>query len=481
MSMVRRLVLALALAAGMGTCLPTMAAEPKRGGNLIYAFSSGPRTLDPFVINNTVEIEVVNQIFESLVALGEDYMAKPSLAAKVDVSPDARVFSFALRHGVRFHNGKEMTSADVLASFQRYKAISPNAEALADVEGFDTPDPYTFVIRLRHTNAVFLDVLKTPSYPFAILPAEQKDKPAGAIDVVGTGPFTLGEWVKDSHLTLKRFDGYSADPAAQALDGYAGKKTVYVDSVRYNIVPEPNARMAALQSGDADVTSQIPLSLSKRVAGQSAFTVQEVFPGCQQVFFQQTKAPPTDNLLIRQAIQAAMGVDDIMDALGQVSKRNAQLSYPGTPYFTSGDPDFHYDVHDPAKAKALLQQAGYHGQKIVLQTTPTYSWHLNATLVLSEELKAAGMNVDVQTVDWNTNSNDRMSGKGGWNISLTNFCSQPLLGPQQWRPFVMTIPQVQDDKVLLDAYDGINSSLALADRQKAWRICSTGCSIKPIS
>jgi peptide/nickel transport system substrate-binding protein len=125
-------------------------------------------------------------------------------------------------------------------------------------------------------------------------------------------------------------------------------------------------------------------------------------------------------------------------------------------------------MRDAAKAKALLQQAGYHGQKIVLQTTPTYSWHLNATLVLSEQLKAAGMNVEVEPVDWNTNSNDRMSGKGGWNISLTNFCSQPLLGPQQWRPFVMTIPQVQDDKVLLDAYARFNAALALPDRQKAW-------------
>ncbi len=459
----------LGLASGFTSLvLPAQAAEPKRGGDAIYAYPSGPRTLDPYVINNTVEIEVVNEIYESLVALGEDYTAKPSLAAHVDVSPDARTFTFALRHGVKFQNGKEMTSADVVASFQRYQAVSPNADALADVASYDTPDPYTFVIHLKTTNALFLDVLKTPSYPFSILPAEQKDKPAGAIDVIGTGPLQLGEWVKDSHLTLKRFDGYSQDPDAKALDGYAGKKTVYLDTIRYNIVPEPNARMAALQSGDADVTSQIPLTLSQRVAGKPGYDIQKVFPGCQQVFFTQTQNAPTNNLLVRQAIQAAMGVDDIMDALGQISKRNGQLSYPGTPYFIAGEPNLHYDMHDIAKAKALLAQAGYHGEKIVLQTTPTYSWHMNATLVLAEELKAAGMTVDVQSVDWNTNSNDRMRGTGGWNISLTNFCSQPLLGPQQWRPFVITIPQVQSDTVLADSYRRVYDSLALADRQKAW-------------
>ncbi len=460
-------VAGLAIVAVLGLARNAVA-EPKSGGSLVYAFSSGPRTLDPYVINNTVEIEVVNEIYESLVALGEDYTARPSLASRAEVSPDARRFTFTLRHGVKFQNGKEMTAADVLASFQRYQAVSPNAVALSGVEGYETPDPYTFVIRLKGTNALFLDVLKTPSYPFSILPAEQKDKAAGAADVIGTGPLRLGEWMKDSHLTLRRFDGYSVDPSAQGLDGYAGRKTVYLDAVRYNIVPEPNARIAALQSGGADVTSQIPLSLSKRVAGQPGMQVQQVFPGCQQVFFQHTQNVPTNNLLVRQAVQAAMGVDDIMEALGEVSKRNGQLSYPGTPYFTPGNPNFHYDVNDTAKAKALLQQAGYHGEKIVLQTTPTYSWHLNATLVLSEHLKAAGMNVEVQPVDWNKNSNDRMSGEGGWNISLTNFCSQPLLGPQQWRPFILTIPQMRGDTVLEDAYRRVFESLDLPGRQKAW-------------
>jgi peptide/nickel transport system substrate-binding protein len=444
------------------------AAEPKKGGTIVYAYASGPRSLDPYTVNNTVEIEVVNQIYESLVALGEDFSAKPELASHVEVTPDNKTFTFTLRRGVKFQNGKEMTAADVLASFQRYQKVSPNAEALGDVAGYDTPDPYTFVIRLKVPNAIFLDVLKTPSYPFSILPAEERDKSAGQAAVIGTGPFKLGDWVKDGHLTLQRFDGYSADPAATALDGYAGKKTVYIDSVRYNFVPEPNARVAAVQAGDADVASQIPLSLSKRVAGNAQFGVQQVFPGCQQVFFTQTQNPPTNNRLVRQAIQAVMGVDDIMDSVGEVTKRNAQLSYPGSTYYTPGNPDFHYDMHDVAKAKELLKEAGYKGEKIVLQTTPAYSWHLSATLVLSEQMKAAGMNVDVQTVDWNTMSNDRMRGTGGWNVSLTNYCSQPLLGPQQWRPFILTVPQANGDHFMEEAYDRFFQAPDVADRQKAW-------------
>nr|WP_247501352.1 ABC transporter substrate-binding protein [Bradyrhizobium sp. 1] len=447
---------------------PLHAAEPRRGGSLVYAYLSGPGTLDPHVASSLVELEVIHHIFEPLVAIDGNYNARPVLASKIDTNADATVFTFTLRKGVKFHNGKEMNSADVLASFERYRKVSPNASVLADVEGFEAPDPLTFVIRLKKPNAVFVDVLKSPVYPFEILPAEQKDKAAREIDIIGTGPFMLGEWVKDSHLVIKRFDAYVPDDSAPGPDGLAGRRTAYLDQVRYNFVPEANARVAALQTGNADVIGDVPRDLAKRFEAQANIKTQQIFPYCMQVFVVNTQAALTNNPLIRQAIEAVVNVEDITGAMGQISRPGHSLVYASSPYYQGDAMKPYYDQRNPAKAKALLKQAGYNGEKIVLQTNSNYPNFRDAILVLSEQMKDAGMNVAVDIVDWTTNASNMQRGTGVWNVSTTGYCSNPLLGPQQWKVMIYTFPHVKDDQVLDTAYDKFYASLDPKQRIAAW-------------
>ncbi|MBV9834589.1 MAG: ABC transporter substrate-binding protein [Alphaproteobacteria bacterium] len=462
----RSALLASALLAGVA--LPPAVHAQQRGGTLTYAYVSGPGTLDPHVAASLVELEVIHHIFETLVAIDANYNTKPSLASKAEASADAKTFTFTLRKGVKFHNGKEMTSADVLASFERYKKISPNASVLVDVEAFAAPDPYTFVVKLTKPNAVFIDVLKSPVYPFSIIPAEQKDKPARELEIVGTGPFTLGEWVKDSHLIIKRFDGYVADDSSAGPDGLAGKRTAYLDAVRYNFVPEANTRIAALQSGGADVISDVPPDLMKRFDGKPEFTLLKIFPFCMQVFVVNSQQGPTANPLVRQAINAAVNAPDVLEAMGSVSQATHSLVYASSPYYQGDAMKKYYSQNNPAKAKALLAQAGYKGEKITLQTNSNYATMRNAILVLSEQLKAAGMNVSVDVVDWTTNASNMQRGTGTWNVSTTGFCSNPLLGPQQWRVMFYTFPQVKNDGALDSAYEKFYTSLDPKLRVAAW-------------
>jgi len=124
-----------------------------------------------------------------------------------------------------------MTSEDVKATFERYARISPNKAALKDVVAYETPDPIRSSSGSRDQCGV-PGCVETPVYPFVILPADQREKAPRDIDVVGTGPFMLSEWRKDSHLIIKRFVGYVADEKVQWADGFTGKRTVYVDAVR---------------------------------------------------------------------------------------------------------------------------------------------------------------------------------------------------------------------------------------------------------
>lgn len=445
----------------------TEAQAQKRGGSIVYANLSAVGTLDPHAAAAVVDLESIHHIFEALVSMGESYDAVPALASKVETSEDARTFTFTLRKGVKFSNGKEMTSADAVASYERYKRVSPNAVALADVASMEAPDPYTFVIKLNKPNAFFVEILKTPTYPFSIIPAELKDKPARELDVIGTGPYQVGEWMKDDHLTLRRFDGYVADDSAKGPNGYAGERTAWLDTIRYNAVPEANTRIAALQSGGADFISTIPPDAAKRLDGQPGVHVMKVIPFCQQEFILHAKNAPSSNEKIRQAIASLIDVDEIVAASGQIADRNPSLMFKTSAYWSEVAAPF-YDLKSVEKAKALLKEAGYAGQKIVVETNANYTYMRDGTLVLTEAMKSAGMNVDLKMVDWTTNVTDMSKGTGGWNVTTTGFCSGPLMGPQQWR-LSLAFAQNADDPVLVDGYSKLFATTDLNQRKAIWQ------------
>ncbi|MGE0311459.1 MAG: ABC transporter substrate-binding protein [Lautropia sp.] len=447
----------------------TQAQTPKQGGTIIYANNSGPGQLDPQMAASLVELEVIAHVFEGLVSMDGKFDAKPMLAERIEISDDAKTFTFPLRKGVKFHDGQEMTSADVKATFERYAKVSPGKSALADVKEYRTPDAHTFVIELTKPDAIFVDRLKTPVYPLSILPASQKDAPARGIKVIGTGPFKLGEWVKDSHLIIEKYRDYAARSDSSGPDGYVGKKTVHVDAVRYNFLTEGNARVAAMQTGEAHITTSLSVALQKRLEGVKGVETFTVFPFCQQYVIVHSQQPPTDNRKIRQAIRTAIDVDDLILASGEATKKNFSMMYPGGAYFVGDANAGWYDQGDAKGAKKLLAEAGYKGETVLVQSNTNYPYMRDAMLVVAEQLKAIGMKVKVDITDWTTNASNLQSGKGGWNLSSTSFCSNPLLGPQQWQTMIYNFPHVKDNAKLDAAYAKFNTSLKLEDRVAAWK------------
>ena len=465
---------ALGLAAlGLAFASPAMAqtasSQAKKGGTLIHGHVSGMDHFDPAMFCTTVQLETAMHMFESLVMMGDDYSAKPMLATKAEASADGKKFTFALRQGVKFHNGKTMTSADVLATMQRYAKISPNAPVFAQVASMEAPDANTFVINLKEPSAVLLDVMKTPCFPMSIMPAEEAAKGPREITPIGTGPFRLQELVKDSHVIFRRFDDYTPDTSAQGPDGFAGRKTAHIETLRYNFLPEVSSRVAAMQAGTAHL-ADIEAEQIDLFKGRNDIVVEKVFPGCMHTIILRGDAGLTRDVKIRQAIAAVVDTEEMAEVSGSVTRQNASLLYPDSPYFTGDQMKPYYNQKNPAKAKQLLQEAGYKGEKIIIHTNGVYAYMRSQMLVLEQALKAVGVNVEMKVTDWITNANALGSGEGGWNISMTGYCSQPLLGPQQWRPLIYThtgLSNLKDADV--DApYAKFFSSFDVNERKKAW-------------
>ena len=460
---------AFALGAAMPASAQTANPNAKKGGTLIHAHVSGMDHFDPAMFCTTVQLEPAMHIYESLVMMGDDYSAKPMLASKVDVDAEGKKFTFTLRKGVKFHNGKEMTSADVLATLQRYAKISPNAPVFANVTSMDTPDPYTFIINLKETSAVLLDVMKTPCFPMSIIPSEEAAKGPREMSPIGTGPFRLQELVKDSHLILRKFDDYSQDNSAKGPDGFAGKKTVNIDTLRYNFLPEVSARVAAVQAGAADI-ALIDVEQIDRFKGRNDTKIEKIFPGCMHTVVLRADQGLTRNVKIRQAIAALADVEDMATVSQSAYKLNPSLLYPDSPYYAGDKMKPYYDQKNVARSKQLLQEAGYKGEKIVVLTNSNYAYMRSQMLVLEQAMKAAGMNVELRVTDWITNAGALQTGDGGWNVSMTGYCSQPLLGPQQWRPLIYAhtgLTNAPNEK-LNAAYAKFFGSLDVNVRKAAW-------------
>src|SRR6185437_2187598 len=160
------------------------------------------------VAGAVVEIRVPEEERRSrLRRRGQDQQPRPvhleqELDDSMTESPDQLTYTFKLRQGVKFHNGKPMTSADVVASFDRYSKIALERSTFDDVAKWEAPDKDTFVITMKRAVPTFIEQLSSFSVPIVIIPAENEDDPPQRLKPVGTGPFEFVEYVADSHVKL---------------------------------------------------------------------------------------------------------------------------------------------------------------------------------------------------------------------------------------------------------------------------------------
>lgn len=450
--------------------LPATVSAQKKGGEIVVGMYVGANSIDPHFSASYPARTMLYPIYETLFTVDENGSPIAMLAEGVQIAADGLTYDFKLRQGVSFHNGKPMTSADVKASLERYARYSPDKISFAPVVAIETPDPHRVVIRLKEVSPSFLDRLASPTSPTSIIPAEQAARELNKTDNIGTGPFRYVEWVPDSHMLLQRFDGYAPNTAFAGPNGFGGRKTVWADRVRLRFLPEASARVAALESGQVHFIEDLPPPTVKRLQTNAKIAIETVPAFQMPVIYLNHANGPTANLGVRRAIQAALDMDEVMlAASGGVHKLNASWVYDGNAFHNDGGKAL-YNINDTAKAKAILKESGYKGEPILFNVA-TIAWMQRVGVVVTEQLKAAGLNVEIRSMDWPTlasmtNTND------GWNLATSGFGSQPFVGAWSYQRLFLgefNLARATGDKVMEEAWARFNTSLDLDKRKAAWR------------
>jgi peptide/nickel transport system substrate-binding protein len=395
---------ALVLMAGS----PLTAEAQKKGGILRVGNLGEPPSLDAHWTTATITEVLANHIYEGLLTLDAANRPAPMLAESYTISKDGLVYTFKLRQGVKFHNGKEMTSEDVVASLARWGKQSVYGKALfAQVAEWKALDKYTVEMKLKEKSAIVLISLAVPNNFGAIYPKEIAEKFAPevkATEYVGTGPFKLAEWKPDQYIRMVRFDDYKS--RNEKPNGYGGGKTAYLDEIRWQPVPEVATRVAQVETGELDFADDLNLDAYDRLKKNPNLRPLISKGNYWLIGVLNKKEGLMTNQKLRQAWQAAIDIEPIMKNVAgghqEFYRMDSSLIMAETAAWHTKLAGLPWNEHNKEKAKKLLLEAGYKKEPVRFMTTQEYKWMYDFALLTKQQLEDVGFVIDLQVVDWAT-------------------------------------------------------------------------------
>ncbi|MGM0900518.1 MAG: ABC transporter substrate-binding protein [Bacillota bacterium] len=442
-------------------------ADEKTGGTIRIAYNAQPPTLDPHVSPAASTKDVARQIFEPLVTVNSNYQVVPMLAESIDESDDGKTYTFHLREGIKFHNGKEMTSEDVVASMNNWLEKSTLAKSALNGVVFTAEDPSTVVMQVNSPNALSLSLLATTKQFPGIMPKEiiESADATGVKEFIGTGPFKFVEWKKDQYIHITKYQDYQS--VDTPTDGLSGKKEVFVDDVYFDIAPDSSTRIAGIETGQYDYSILLPFDNYEQVASNEDLAVT-INPVAITAATFNKKGGVFKDVKMRQAINHALDLNE----LALVTFSNEDFYSLNSSYFPDQMVDWtselgkeHYNQKDPEKAKQLLSEAGYKGETVKLLTNRDYEYFYNASVVVKEQLEKIGMNVELIVTDLAT-SFDMRNDPGKWDLFVGGYTyvGTPIeltfLQPGTWAG--------SDDPKMLKLLNSINTSSSMEEAKKHW-------------
>ncbi len=437
--------LAIAILAGAGVIGATAAASVSAQTVLRVVPHSNLAVLDPIWTTAYMSRNHGYMIYDTLFGTDENGKIQPQMVESWSISPDNRLYTFKLRKGLEFHDGKPVTSEDVVASLQRWGKRDAMGSALMQfVARMDTPAPDTFRIFLGEACGFVLEALGKPSsiVPFIMPKRIAETDPFKQIEEhIGSGPFVFkrDEFKPGDKAVYLKNAKYV--PRKEPPSGTAGGKIVHVDRVEWNLaLRDAQAQVNALRNGEVDIIEALPFVHYESVKTDPNLQLANWSKiGLQYMARFNHLHKPFDNPKVRQAVIAAFAQEPFLRAQVGVKELYSpcySMFYCGTPYGSTAGSEIQ-SKSNMKKAQELLKASGYDGTPIVI-LKPTDLVSIDKLPdVAAQLLRQAGFKVDLQAMDWQTLVGRRAKkdppDKGGWHMFLTAWqafdVSSPIANP----------------------------------------------------
>ncbi|MCC6472031.1 MAG: ABC transporter substrate-binding protein [Alphaproteobacteria bacterium] len=434
----------LAVAASVGApAIVRGQTRPSAARTIRAVFHGDVPTYDPIWTTANMAAYAGGMVYDTLFGIDEQQNPKPQMVGKWGLSDDKLKYTFELRDGLKWTDGTPVTTADVLPSLKRWAARDGGGQhMMLRVKDIAAKDEKTFTIELKEKYGLVLDILAKTSTPvcFIMRKKEAETDPMQKIEqVVGSGPFKLNldETKPGTQYVYDRNPDYV--PRSDAPSGIAGGKVVKVDRVIFVNMPDAQTAVAAVQAGEIDFYEIPPTDLLPQLEGDKNIKIQVLNPlgqvGQIRLNFLH---PPFDNEKARQAMLYIVKQSDYMKAtFGDSKYAKVCPSYfgMGTPMENDANTDWFKGGQNFAKAKEMFKEAGYDGRPIVLLQATNIPYMNNSAMILAQEMRQVGLNVQVEPMDWSNvvqrRANKAAPNQGGWNIFITssggNAIGNPIL------------------------------------------------------
>lgn len=399
-----------------------------------------PQSFDPvFAQVNNVSMHGA-MIYDQLFGWDDKMNVQPQMVDTWKLSDDHLLYTFVLRRGLKFHDGSDVTTRDVIPSLKRMFVRDSQNQILAGlIEGYERIDDRTFTLRLKQPFA-FTEFLLGGSNGVVGAIMREKDALTDPFTPVrariGSGPFRFveAEYVPGARLVYEKFDGYL--PRPELASGFAGGKVVKVDRVEWIIIRDPSTAYLALQQGEVDLLDAPPLDLLPTVERDKDIVIGQVWPLESYAVLRFNELwPPFDNLKARQAVGHAMSQVDYMSA----AYGDPKYWHQCYAYWVCGSPNGTevgseaYRKPDLEVARQLVRESGYDGRPVVLIGGSDIPAYQRLSLVTVDLLQKIGFKVDLQMSDWGSVATRRQKKdppwKGGWNLFHTSANGAQLASP----------------------------------------------------